>query len=73
MTALFEQAREERIDSPFKHLTPLPSGMRSIPARGAGLRYRVAVNRQESRVVLTNQRDRWTGAFDELAAKRGGD
>ena len=71
MAALFEQAKHEGIDTPFKNLTPPDvSGLQSVRARGRGLVYRVAVNRQESRVVLTNRRGRWTRALDALATKR---
>jgi len=69
MAALFAQAREEEIDSPFKGRAPGVTA-RHTPARGSGLVYRVAVNRRESRVVITNARGRWTGALDVLAASR---
>ena len=67
MTALFAQAREEGIDSPFKNLKPGYVGLQHTSARGSGIVYRVAVNRQESRVVLTNTKGRWTGALAVLA------
>ena len=70
MSALFEQARDEGIDSPFKEVTPDASGVHSTHARGPRLVYRVAVNRQASRVVVTNRRGFWTGALDVLATKR---
>ena len=70
MAALFAQARDEGIDTPFKNRTPDVSGMQSVSARGSGLVYRVAVNRQEARVVITNRQGRWTGALDILTAKR---
>ncbi len=70
MAALFAQAREEGIDSPFKDLTPSVTGVQHTHARGSGLVYRVAVNRRESRVVVTNARGRWTEAMDALAASR---
>ena len=70
MAALFTQARDEGIDSPFKDLAPHVSGLQRINARGSGLVYRVAVNRREARVVITNRQGRWTGALDVLAAKR---
>ena len=66
MAALFEQAREEGIDSPFKDLAPSIHGILHTPARGQGLVYRVAVNRTEARVVLTNVRDKWQGALEKL-------
>jgi len=70
MAALFAQARDEGIDSPFRNLKPDYIGLQDTPARGAGLVYRVAVNRRESRVVLTNTRGRWTGALAALLADR---
>ena len=70
LAALFAQARDEKIDSPFKGLTPLASGLQSTGARGSNLVYRVAVNRHESRVVLTNRQGKWTGVLAVLAAKR---
>ncbi|MDE0124169.1 MAG: hypothetical protein OXN97_06290 [Bryobacterales bacterium] len=70
MAALFAQAREEGIDSPFRDLAPNKNGLNHTPARGQGLLYRVAVNRQECRVVLTNSVGRWTGALKVLAASR---
>jgi len=68
MAALFAQAREEEIDSPFKNLTPNANGLNQTSARGSGLLYRVAVNRRESRVVVTNACNRWIGALDVLVA-----
>ena len=70
MAALFEQAQREGIASPFTNLTPSANGLQKTPARGSGLIYRVAVNRREARVVLTNALNRWTAALDELAEKR---
>ena len=70
MAALFAQARGAGIDSPFKDLAPDVTGVRDTPARGSGLVYRVAVNRRESRVVLTNVQGKWTGAMAVLAASR---
>ncbi len=70
MAALFAQARDEGIDSPFKNLKPDYIGLQDTPARGSGLVYRVAVNRRESRVVLTNKKDRWTGALAVLLENR---
>ena len=70
MAALFAQARDEGIDSPFKNLKPAYMGLQDTPARGPGLVYRVAVNRRESRVVLTNKRGRWTGALAVLLENR---
>ncbi len=70
MAALFAQARDEGIDSPFKNLKPDHIGLQDTPARGAGLVYRIAVNRHESRVVLTNTRGRWTGALAVLLENR---
>ena len=70
MAALFAQARDEGVDSPFKDLTPSVTGVQHTHARGSGLVYRVAVNRRESRVVVTNARGRWTEAMDVLTASR---
>ena len=70
MAALFAQARDEGIDSPFKNLKPDYIGLQDTPARGPGLVYRVAVNRRESRVVLTNTRGRWTRALAVLLQNR---
>ena len=70
MAALFQQARDDDIPSPFRDLKPSIHGLLHTPARGQGLLYRVAVNRQESRVVVTNARGRWQGALASLRAKR---
>ena len=70
MAALFAQARDEGINSPFRNLKPDYIGLQDTPARGSGLVYRVAVNRHESRVVLTNTRRRWTGALAVLLKNR---
>ena len=70
MAALFAQARDEGIDSPFKNLSPSIHGILHTPARGQGLLYRVAVNRRESRVVITNASGRWQGALAALKEKR---
>ena len=70
MAALFGQARDEGIDSPFRNLKPDYVGLQDTPARGSGLVYRVAVNRRESRVVLTNKKGRWTGALAVLSKDR---
>ena len=70
MAALFAQARDQGIDSPFKNLKPDYIGLQDTPARGSGLVYRVAVNRRESRVVLTNKKGRWTGALAVLLENR---
>ncbi len=70
MAALFAQARDEGIDSPFKNLKPDYIGLQDTPARGSGLVYRVAVNLRESRVVLTNKKGRWTGALAVLLEDR---
>ena len=70
MAALFAQARDEGIDSPFRNLKPDYIGLQDTPARGSGMVYRVAVNRRESRVVLTNTKGRWTGALAVLLEKR---
>ena len=70
LTALFAQAQDAGIDTPFKNRTPHVSGMLSVHARGSGLVYRVAVNRQQARAVITNRQGRWTGALDVLTAKR---
>ena len=70
MAALFAQARDEGIDSPFRNLKPNYIGLQHTPARGSGLMYRVAVNRRESRVVFTNARGRWTRALAVLIENR---
>ncbi|MDE0220387.1 MAG: hypothetical protein OXJ90_14070 [Spirochaetaceae bacterium] len=70
MAALFAQARDEGIDSPFRSLKPNCNGLQHTSARGSGLIYRVAVNRHGSRVVLTNTRSKWTGALAVLLEKR---
>ena len=70
MAALFAQARDEGIDSPFRDLAPRADGLQHTHARGAGLLYRVAVNRREARVVVTNAQGRWTAAIDALAERR---
>ena len=70
MAALFAQARDDGVASPFENLTPNANGLNQTNARGSGLLYRVAVNRQESRVVVTNARNRWIGALDVLVAKQ---
>ena len=70
MAALFAQARDEGIDSPFKDLSPSIHGILHRHARGSGLVYRVAVNRNESRVVVTNAAGRWEGALAVLAESR---
>ena len=70
MAALFAQARDEGIDSPFRDLAPSIHGILHTPARGQGLLYRVAVNRTESRVVVTNASGRWQGALAALIEKR---
>ena len=68
MSALFEQARDERIDSPFK--SPNIHGISHVRARGAGLVYRVVVNSRQSRVVLTNTTGKWQGALEALEGGR---
>lgn len=71
MSALFEQARDEKIDSPFRDLAPRIDGILQVRARrGAGLVYRVAVTRRQARVVLTNTVGKWLGAFKELEGRR---
>lgn len=70
MDKLFAQARDERIDSPFRDLAPNKNGLNHTPAKGQGLLYRVAVNSRECRVVLTNSVGKWTGALKVLAASR---
>ena len=70
LAALFDQARKEGIDSPFKNLSPSIHGILHTPARGQGLVYRVAVNRHRSRVVITNARGRWLGALAVLIKNR---
>ncbi|MCY4509126.1 MAG: hypothetical protein OXG35_19525 [Acidobacteria bacterium] len=70
LAVLFAQARDEGIDSPFKNLSPRTSGMRRTNARGPGLVYRVAVNRKQSRVVITNVKGKWLGALGALLENR---
>lgn len=70
LAKLFDRARDEGIDSPFKNLAPSVHGILHTPARGQGLLYRVAVNRQSSRVVLTNRGGRWLGALAALRKER---
>ncbi len=70
IAALVEHAGEVDIASPFQGRTPSVHGMLHTPARGQGLFYRVAVNKKESRVVLTNVKGKWEGAFSELASQR---
>ncbi len=70
LAALFAQAREEGIESPFRSLSPSIYGVLHTPARGQGLVYRVAVNRHRSRVVVTNARGRWLGALAALIENR---
>ena len=70
MAALFAQARDEGIDSPFRNLSPSIHGILHRHARGPGLLYRVAVNRRESRVVITNGRGKWLGALAVLVESR---
>ena len=73
MSALFEQARDEKIDSPFRDLAPSIGGMLHVRARGAGLVYRVAVNRRQARVVLTNTVGKWQGGAQGAGGKAGRD
>ena len=70
MAALFAQARDEGIDSPFRDLSPSIHGILHRHARGPGLVYRLAVNRRESRVVVTNARGKWMGALAVLLENR---
>ena len=70
MAALFAQAANEGIDSPFKNLAPSVHGILHRQARGPGLVYRVAVNRRESRVVITNAKGKWLGALAVLVERR---
>lgn len=70
MAALFAQARDDGIDSPFKNLSPSIHGILHRHARGPGLLYRVAVNRRNSRVVITNGRGKWLGALAVLVESR---
>ncbi len=72
-TALFAQASEDGIDSPFKGLSPNGAADRTTPARGQRLLYRVAVKHGEARIIVTNTKPRnkpgtWLGAYDELKA-----
>lgn len=66
LAAVYAQARKAGIDSPFKDLSPSIHGIQSTPARGQGLVYRIAVNRYESRVVITNRSGKWLGALAAL-------
>lgn len=66
LAAVYARAREGGIDSPFKNLSPSIHGIQSTPARGQGLLYRIAVNRDESRVVITNRSGKWLGALSAL-------
>ena len=70
LAAVYAQARDGGIDSPFKNLSPSIHGIQSTPARGQGLVYRIAVNRDESRVVITNRRGKWLGALSALLESR---
>ena len=70
MAALIQQARDEGIDSPFRNRMANHLGMLHTPARGQGLLYRVAVSGKDSRVVVTNTKDRWQGALAALLAKQ---
>ena len=70
LAALIQQARDEDIASPFRDRTPNTLGMLHTSAKGPGLLYRVAVNGKDSRVVVTNTKDRWQGALASLRAKR---
>ena len=70
MAALFAQARDEGIDSPFKNLSASVHGILHTPAKGQGLVYRVAVNRNSSRVVITNASGKWLGALAALTENR---
>ncbi len=73
LTALFAQAHEKEIDSPFKKLKPTDR-MLSTYAKGKGLVYRLAVNRQAARVLITNTtikgKGKWLGALGELSKNR---
>ena len=70
MAALFKQAQEEEIDSPFKSRQPGIHGLVQTLARGPGLLYRTAVNGKKSRVVLTNANGKWLGVLTELQKKQ---
>ena len=70
MVALIQQARDEGIESPFRNRAANPLGTLHTPARGQGLLYRVAVNGKDSRVVVTNTKDKWQGALAALLGKR---
>ncbi len=70
LAAVYARAREGGIDSPFKNLSPSIHGIQSTPARGQGLLYRIAVNRDESRVVITNRSGKWLGALSALLKSR---
>lgn len=72
--ALFTQAREENVQSPFYRLSPSKNQLRDTPARGQGLLYRLAVTRSGTRVVVTNRKPKngpgtWLRAYDELRAE----
>lgn len=70
LAAVYAQAMDGDIDSPFKHLSPSIHGIQHTPARGPGLVYRIAVNRDESRVVITNSTGKWLGALSALIESR---
>ena len=70
LATLFAQARDERIDSPFRNLSPSIHGILHTPAKGPRLVYRVAVNRNSSRVVITNASGKWLGALAALTENR---
>lgn len=72
--ALFAQAKEENIESPFIGLSPTTGGLRDVPIRPRGLVYRLAVNKTSCRVVVTNRKPQdqpgtWLPAYDVLIAE----
>ncbi len=73
-TALFAQAEQDAINSPFRRLSPRPAQQRDTPALGQGLLYRLAVKQGEARVLVTNRKPRngpgtWLELYDELNAE----
>ena len=72
--ALFAQAEEESIDSPFIGLAPTTGGLRDSPIRPRGPVYRLAVSKTSCRVVVTNRKPQdqpgtWLPAYDLLIAE----
>ncbi len=67
---LFKQARTEGIDSPFKDRAPSIHGSVRTHAKGPGLVYIVAVNKDRSRALVSNMLGKWTSALAALADER---